>query len=175
MKNSQFQSNVSMEFDKYCRVLKPLIWTVTSAAYDGQFSKTSFGATTFIHSWSVHFALTEIQLQSISTKIIIICKDYQPSPESNTKNITIMKKIIIMFSMMGLASGRTTLLCKMLLWWHLPNNKNLEFSTCSDLTLGHQYLCKKQNKHGHTECNNYLQTKERNNIGQNNYYYCTIH
>ena len=109
MKNSQFQSSVSMEFDKYCHVLKPLIWTVTSAAYDDQFSKTSFGATTFIHSWSVHFALTEIQLQSISTKIIIICKDYQPSPESNTKNITIMKKIIIMFSMMGLASGRTTL------------------------------------------------------------------
>ena len=77
------------------------IRTVTSAAYDNQFSyKTSFGVTTFIHSWRVHFALTEVQLQSISKKIIIICKDYQPSPESNTKNtknIAIMKKIIILF------------------------------------------------------------------------------
>ena len=80
------------------------IGTVTSAAYDNQFSyKISFGATTFIHSWSVPFALTEVHLQSISTKIIIICKDYQPSPESNTKNTKKHR-----YFNDGLASCRTT-------------------------------------------------------------------
>lgn len=33
---------------------------------------------------------------------------------------------------------------KMLLWWPLPNYKKSEFSTCWDLSLGHQYLCKNE-------------------------------
>ena len=62
---------------------------------------------------------------------------------------------------MGLANCRTTFFVQNVIMMTSTKLQKFKIRTCSDLSLGHQYLCKKWNKHNHKEYNNYLQTKGR--------------